>query len=201
LRTVIPPFLKGGLGGILIFFSLSLAQTWTQVTDGFFVIETASSTDAFYLKEVFAILQQARQDIRANQALALPEQVLIRIHPTLESFQNATAAAWYLASLADKSTGTIQTQRLRVLLERGSLEKTLRHELFHLAQPEGWPRWLAEGSAMVFAGEQPEAQALTTMSEAQLNDLLATAPSREVLARAAATAYIRALNYWQNHEQ
>jgi hypothetical protein len=83
------------------------------------------------------------------------------------------------------------------LLERNSLEKTLRHELFHLAQPADWPRWLAEGSAMIFAGETPGVEPLSNVSEGQLDVLLASVNSSEELARATATAYDWARDYWR----
>jgi hypothetical protein len=114
----------------------------------------------------------------------------VKIHPDLESFTTTTELPWYIISVANRDTDTIHTQRLRILLERQTLEVTLRHELFHLAQPEDWPRWRAEGEAMKFSGERPQAEPFENVSEEVLNDLLANPDSRETLQRAVATALL-----------
>lgn len=196
-----PPLAKGGIVLAVIFLlSMSFAQSWSQATDSYFTVFTASTADALYLKEVFEILQSARQDIRKNPQLQLPEQVNLYIHPSLESFSAATGKAWYIALVADRTKASIHSQRLRVLLERQSLEQSLRHELFHLAQPDDWPRWLAEGSAMLFAAEPVTARPFDAISESELNELLLSAKSQDSLARAAATAYAWAKLYWQERD-
>jgi hypothetical protein len=181
-------------GKILLFlftFHLSLfafAQNWSTSSDGFFTVQTASSADATYLPEVFEILQEAKKDLRAEN-FTLPESVTVQIHPNLDSFTKTTQLPWYIISLADRETNTIHTQRLRILLERQSLKVTLRHELFHLAQPSDWPRWKAEGEAMKFSRERPQAEPFEDVSEDELNNLLANPSSRKTLQRAVATAY------------
>lgn len=181
---------RGKRGLAFLFFLSSFAHAqWSSKTDGFFLVETAQSADETYLAEVFEILQSAKKDLRA-EGLTLPESVTVKIHPTLDSFTTTTAVPWYVISLADRETNTIHTQRLRILLERQTLSITLRHELFHLAQPDDWPRWRAEGEAMKFSGEKIQAEPFEDISEEELNTLLANADSRETLQRAAATAYI-----------
>ena len=179
---------------LLSLLGLVFAQDWQTSTDGFFRVETASPADAERLEHVFGVLEQAAKDLK-DSGLPLPDAVTVRVHPTLESFQADTGLPWFVAALADRKTNTLHTQRLRVLLERRSLEKTLRHELFHLAQPADWPRWRAEGAAMHFAGERPQAQPLPNLSDAQLDALLAAPPSADVLAQAVATAYARVETY------
>ena len=174
---------------ILLLIQPISAQNWQSATDGRFIVETAAVADREQLSAVFAILQEAKDDLSQNWQLDLPETVTVRIHPDLASFQVATKKPWYVAAVANKPTATFHTQRLRVLLERDSLEKTLRHELFHLAQPDDWSRWRAEGTAMRFAGETPSAEPFKQISETELNYLLATASSKQELARAVATAY------------
>jgi hypothetical protein len=173
---------------LLCSVSVSYAQDWSSATDGFFIVQTASTADATYVSEVFRILQQAKKDLR-TESLTLPESVTVQIHPNLDSFTTTTNLPWYIISLADRETNMVHTQRLRILLERQSLDITLRHELFHLAQPADWPRWRAEGEAMKFSGERPQVKALGTISEEDLNTLLANPDSRETLQRAVATAY------------
>jgi hypothetical protein len=168
----------------------ALAQDWQAAAGDGFTVHTAAQADREGLREVFGVLGQARRELFARYGFALPEAVTVWIHPTLASFEAATAQPWYVAAVADRGAGALHSQRLRVLLERGSLAATLRHELFHLAQPEGWPRWRAEGEAMRFAGERPTAAPLE-VSDDELNAILAAPPDRETLARAAATAYWR----------
>lgn len=170
-------------------FPFSLAQDWSTASDGFFTVQTVQSADATYLPQVFKILQQAKKDLRAED-LTLPESVTVQIHPDLESFTTTTELPWYIISVANRDTNTVHTQRLRILLERQTLEITLRHELFHLAQPDEWPRWRAEGEAMKFSGERPQGEPFENVNEEELDDLLANPDSRETLQRALATAYL-----------
>lgn len=176
---------------LLAILPWAFATPWSEASDGVFTVRTASVEDARALPQVYDILQQARLELRRDWGLAVPEAVTVVVHPDLVSYQEATGMPWYVAALADREAQQIHTQRLRVLLERRSLETTLRHELFHLAQPEDWPRWRAEGSAMLFAGETPQAPPLPGLSDEALDALLAAPPSREWLLRAMATAYQR----------
>ncbi len=172
-----------------LFMHTVFAQDWQTSIDGFFIVEVASLADLQHLNEVFDILQQAKKDL-IRQGLKLPDSVSVRIHPDIDSYVNTVNLPWYIAAVADRETNTIQTQRLEILITRNSLEKTFRHELFHLAQSKDWPRWKAEGKAMLFAGELPQAQPYKDISEEKLEDLLANPGSREQLQRAVATAYL-----------
>jgi hypothetical protein len=182
-------FLALFFSSLLSLSSFALPQTWASKSDGFFTVVVASSADETYLAEVFEILQEARKDLR-TEGLLLPQKVGVQIHPDLASFTTTTTLPWYIISVADRETSTIHTQRLRILLERQTLDMTLRHELFHLAQPEDWPRWRAEGEAMKFSGERVQGEPFENVSEAELNKLLANPDSRQTLQRAAATAYL-----------
>jgi hypothetical protein len=121
--------------------------------------------------------------------------VKLWIHPDLESFTSVTGLPWFVLASADRESCELHLQRLVVVLERSSLAVTLRHELFHLAQPDSWSRWLAEGRAMHFAGEQPGAPPLPGISDGELDRLLANPPDAATLARAAATAFQRVLHH------
>lgn len=173
--------------------SFSAANEPRVASDGSVTVITYSAADAADLPRLFAAVQQARRDLRREWGWRLPGAITIVVHPDLGSYSAATGMPWYVAGTADRAERRIDLQRLRVLRERHSLEPTLRHELFHLAQPNDWPRWRAEGAAMLFAGESPQAAPFAEISEAQLDALLAAAPDRETLARAAATAYDRVL--------
>ncbi|MCX7783546.1 MAG: hypothetical protein N2318_07875 [Meiothermus sp.] len=166
----------------------ALAQNWQTAQAPGFVVRVAGGADTRHLPEVFRVLQKARQDLK-SMGLSLPLTVRVVIHPDLKSYTASTRLPWFVLAAAHRSKNQIDSQRLRVLRERGTLERTLRHELFHLAQPEGWPRWKAEGMAMRFAGEQPVARPLEAITEAELERLLAHPPDPKTLRRAMATAY------------
>ncbi|MER3481959.1 MAG: hypothetical protein C4332_01115 [Meiothermus sp.] len=173
---------------IALLLSLGFAQNWQTAKSPGFVVRTASSPDRALLPQVFEILRKARRDL-SLAGLNLPQTVTVVIHPNLKSYTDATKVPWFVIAVSDRTKNRIVTQRLRILVERGSLERTLRHELFHLVQPEGWPRWKAEGSAMRFAGDKPTAEPIPGISEDELNKVLADPPDARVLARAVATAY------------
>ncbi len=181
------PGLATGL--VLVLGTFGWAQPWQRATDGRFIIYTVSSADREVLGAVFAVSQEAARELQQDRGFRLPKIVSVRVYRTLTAFEGATGQPWYVAAVADRDAATLHLQRLRVLSERGSLEATLRHELFHLAQPESWPRWQAEGSAMRFAGERPAAKPLSGLSRANLNKRLAAPNSPEEYARAAATAW------------
>ncbi len=171
-------------------FIIALSQDFKQASDGFFIIETASLADEYYLPEVFSITNQAKLDLQQDWGLSLSKDVTIRVYPNISSYSRATQMPWYFAALASPAQNKIDIQRFRVLVERGSLKASLRHELFHLAQPTNMPRWQAEGSAMLFAHELAQAEAIADISESQLNDLLLNAGSQAEILRANATALL-----------
>lgn len=175
---------------MLSFLSNVGAQEWRMTSDGTFEVYTAARADEAHLTDVFAILREAKKDLRLTWGLRLPPEIQIYIHPTLESYSKATELPWYVAAAADRESMQIDMQRIKVLLERDSLEKTLRHELFHLAQEEDLERWQAEGRAMLFSDEVPMANADEDVDAEALNQMLEGFVNREDLARANATAYL-----------
>ena len=177
-------------GLVLVSGTFGWAQPPQRATDGRFVIYTASSADREALSILFPVLQEAARDLQQDWGFVPPETVTVRVYPTLAAFEEATGQPWFVAATADRDGATLHVQRLRVLTERGSLEATLRHELFHLAQPGRWPRWRAEGSAMRFAGERPAAEPFASLSKTDLDAQLAAPSSPEAYARASATAWL-----------
>jgi hypothetical protein len=157
---------------------------WTVAKAPNFRVYVASAQDRRYLPQVFAVLRKARAQL-LEKGFALGE-VSLFVHPNLASYTARYKP--YMLAVAQRSQSQIHTQRLWVVVERAGLERTLRHELFHLAQPADWPRWKAEGSAMRFAGELPKARPLK-VDEPTLNRLLANPPDALTLNRAMATAY------------
>lgn len=95
--------------------------------------------------------------------------IVLRVHPTIESFQRATGLAWWTAGATARSGGArragaeavtaafdVHLVPLRVLERRGTTASTLRHELSHVLTFDALadrPLWVREGMAMHFAGE------------------------------------------------
>lgn len=140
------------------------------------------------LPQVRGYLQQARRDLVAR-GWELPDRVTVQVHPDLASFVRQTRAPWFVLAVANRAQARLDLQRLKVVARSGGLEATLRHELFHLAQPTSWPRWRAEGEAMRFAGQKSQVPPLNALAPAQLDQLLAQPKAPGQLARAMSTAY------------
>lgn len=136
------------------------------------------------------VLTAAVADLESRSELEICTAPQLFIHPDLESFRAATLLPWFQLAAADRGRCRIDMQRLPVVEQHGGLDKSLRHELFHLAQPAGWERWRAEGEAQRFAGEQPRTPVLDGLSPRHLDLLLANPPDQVSLERAMATALL-----------
>lgn len=150
---------------LLLSFSLNVsAQSLTgqTVTRSGLSVTYRSAADRAQLGRVFEVWSQAERDLK-TRGLVLPSA-------RLTASRNAAdfaALTGYPAQIAAITTrGTIYTQRLAALQGKGLLPFTLRHEAFHLAQPPGLPRWLAEGLARIFSGEAQADRAASTGLEA-----------------------------------
>ena len=148
-----------------------------------------------YLPLIQHTLSQASHELAQEWHLPLEHTVHLIFHENLNSYQAASGQAYFIAASSFPLEATIHFQRIPILSERRLLVSSIRHELFHMAQPPNWQRWLAEGSAVMFSGEGIVAQSNQTLSRAELNQRLTTAQSLEELewlmgvARAYAEAY------------
>jgi SpoIID/LytB domain protein len=104
------------------------------------------------------VVLRARDDIAKDLGVAAPSRLIIRFHPTTDSYERATGQPWFTAGAV---VGTeLNLLPLAVLRERGVLERTLRHELVHLmadASLRDRPAWVREGAAGYFAGQRQAA--------------------------------------------
>lgn len=136
---------------------------------GFALDQLSRSSDHFRLyypasldhREVQAALRRleaARLDMLSrvgSATLSLPNTVDVVLHNTTSDFVSATGQPWWVAGVTHGSR--IELQPLEVLRRRRILASTLRHEYVHaVIESIGHhqvARWLAEGLAIVFAGE------------------------------------------------
>jgi SpoIID/LytB domain protein len=83
-----------------------------------------------------------------------PRTLDIVFHPTVEAYTRATGQPWWTAGAARATR--IDLLPRGVLVQRGILQSTLRHEIAHVLSddlPADRPLWVREGLAAYLAGE------------------------------------------------
>jgi hypothetical protein len=152
-----------------------------EFKSGLLTVTLQDSRDEAQLGTVFSAFKQAQLDLKAIGLK--PKSVRLEALSSANAFARATGEPAFVA--ASTQAQTIRTQRLGALKTRGLLEFTVRHELFHTAQPASLPRWLAEGLARHFSGEDArdssEPSGLESVSNAKLDDLLLARGSKTTL--------------------
>lgn len=148
-------------------------------------------------RDVLGVVNRALDSLGTTIGETPPTPIDIVVHPTVESYQRATARPWWTSAAARAEEGrwTIDTIPLDSLERAGRLESTLRHELAHVlidARLTGRPLWVREGLAMHFAGERPP----PLEGRCPADDEIRRPASREAMAssyRRAASCVARAL--------
>jgi stage II sporulation protein D (peptidoglycan lytic transglycosylase) len=98
---------------------------------------------------------EARAEIAKALGVEPPAALMVRFHPTTDSFERSTGQPWFTSGAWVH--GELHLLPLAVLRERGVLERTIRHELVHQMADEVLarrPAWIREGAAIYFAGER-----------------------------------------------
>jgi hypothetical protein len=148
------------------------------------ILKTLETTRANLLQKI------SRAGITMGQLPPLQ----IFINATTGDFVGRTGQPWWAA--AATRGNLIELQPFAVLKRRGVLDTTLRHELVHtfvdkLSQGRA-PRWLAEGTALYFAGEGRLVAGYAssgTLTVKEIDDRLGKASSAEEMRKAYAAAY------------
>lgn len=164
------------------------ASSWVSHQVAGVTVHVIAAGDGRLLPVVTEVIARALRDLSARPELGLCDDPQLFVHPDLGSYLTATGLPWFSLAAADRESCRIDVQRLAVVMERSGLNQTLRHELFHLAQPADWARWRAEGEALLFAGEVPQAVPFGELPPGQLDALLRSPPDQLTQLRAAATA-------------
>jgi stage II sporulation protein D len=140
---------------------------------------------------VFALVEQGLRDLEATTGEPAPARVVLRFHPTVESFRRATGRPWWVGGAARGDR--IDLLPVSALAARGILRRTVRHELAHLFIDPALsdrPLWAREGLAQVFAGEATPRAAVSAVcpDDAAMRGAASADQMRDAYARAAACA-------------
>lgn len=93
--------------------------------------------------------------VRRATGASWPQEVVVRFHDSVEAYQRASGQPWWTAGATRGHE--VDLLPLDVLRRRGLLERTVRHELAHVATGAalaGRARWVQEGVAQYAAGER-----------------------------------------------
>jgi len=104
---------------------------------------------ATILKETLRARDELAKTLRATSP-----RIVLRFHPTTDDYERATGRAWFTSGAVINNE--VHLLPVAVLRERGTLDRTIRHELVHLLTGSalgGRPAWVREGAAIYFAGE------------------------------------------------
>lgn len=112
--------------------------------------------DRAHLSEVRERAGRTLADLAADLDVAVPAELEVYFHPTVEAYARSTGMPWWTSG---RARGTrIDLLPIGVLARKGTLDSTLRHELVHVLTDgalAGRPLWVREGLAQVKAGEFP----------------------------------------------
>ena len=143
-----------------------------------------------WVEEALSRLEILRRELN-NRGLEAPMKVRVETWNTTPEFIRATSQPGWVA--ASSGGSTIVLQPLRLLVRKRILEKTLRHELAHLAvhplRARGVPQWFEEGLVLHLTAEPVEASAASNPENRNLEEAV-TRPRSEAEMR---SAYLRAL--------
>jgi hypothetical protein len=164
-----------------IAFAAPLKTKLLEFKSGLLAVSLHDSRDQALVATVFKTFKQSQVDLAEIGLEVKP--VKFEAYSSANDFARATGEPVFVA--ASTRDLTIRTQRLGALKTRGLLEYTIRHEVFHTAQPTGLPRWLAEGLARHFSGEDARdsglPSGLESASNGKLDELLLARGSRTAL--------------------
>jgi stage II sporulation protein D len=143
--------------------------SWSRLGgDGMALFTTQPARDSSALATAERELRAATQ--RTNWGA--PPGIELRVYPDAESFRNATGERGWVAAFTQGRR--IHLQPAATLRNRGALDKTLRHELWHVlvesqAAP-GLPLWFREGLVEYLTAPGGEGGAVRIPSDAELRD-------------------------------
>jgi SpoIID/LytB domain protein len=105
-----------------------------------------------------SLVARARDDVARQLGVTPPARVVVRVHASTQSYEQATGQPWFTSGAV--VGGELHLMPSGVLRDRGVLERTIRRELAHVMIDETLtkrPVWVRDGAAIYFSGGRPEA--------------------------------------------
>jgi stage II sporulation protein D len=109
-------------------------------------------------RAVLAAAERLARALSARVKWPMPTGVVIRVHPDLDTFRNATGEPGWVAAHTDGRR--IDMQPVALLRSRNALDSTLSHELLHVLielrasrSASNLPEWFREGLVGYLEGE------------------------------------------------
>lgn len=132
----------------------------------------------------------ALSDLSGKLGVGEPADLEVRFHPTVEAYVRATGQPWWTSA---RTAGLrIDVLPLDILRKRGTLDRTIRHELVHVLTENALrnrPLWVREGLAQVMAGQTPPTVTAGDVapcpSDRELRSMTSAEAWRDAYARAA----------------
>jgi hypothetical protein len=109
---------------------------------------------------VSALAAEFRDALVKKLSLTAPPPLVLRFHPSVNSYELTTRLPWYTfgATIKDEMHFLPAT----ALEARGVLDRTIRHEIVHALTDRylvGRPLWVREGAAVYFSGADTKVEA------------------------------------------
>jgi stage II sporulation protein D len=108
---------------------------------------------------VTALAAEFRGALVKKLSLSSTPPVVLRFHPSIESYELTTRLPWYTFGATIKDE--MHFLPASALEARGVLDRTIRHEIVHALTDRylvGRPLWVREGAAVYFAGADPKVE-------------------------------------------
>jgi hypothetical protein len=139
--------------------TLGSRSQFLTISSEHFRVAYPADVDQRAINQILNTLESTRNDYlrrasSASTAVNIP-RLEIRLNESTGAFTARTGQPWWAAAATNGSR--IELQPVRLLIQRGVLFTTLRHELAHVMIDsvinKRAPRWLEEGFALYLAGE------------------------------------------------
>jgi SpoIID/LytB domain protein len=140
---------------------------------------------------VVDLVRRTLKDYATRLSVPAPSTVTLVFHPTVESYLRATGQPWWTAAATQGHK--VDLLPPSVLRQRGTFERTLRHEIAHVITAERLrdrPFWVREAAAMYVSNEIPLSKD-DAVEQAASDGLRRTCPSDEEMRRFASADAMR----------
>ncbi len=107
-----------------------------------------------------SLTARARDELAGTLGVAAPSHLVVRVHPSSDSFERATGRPWFTSGAV--AGGELHLAPSASLRDRAILDRTIRRALVHVLIDPGLanrPAWVREGAALYFSGSRTEPEA------------------------------------------